>query len=83
MASSMNRQKRGRIKTDIFRRAKGWFGYQLKVKEEASRLLITVRKDDRNKVAILLNNEKLAVHPTISEADKDGFITLSYVLPQN
>ena len=46
------------------------------------RLLITVRKDDRNKVAILLNNEKLAVHPTVSEADKDGFITLSYVLPQ-
>ncbi|MEO5078998.1 DUF6805 domain-containing protein, partial [Bacteroides ovatus] len=47
-----------------------------------SRILITIRKDDRNKVAILLNNEKLAVHPTISEADKDGFITLSYVLPQ-
>ena len=52
------------------------------MKEEASRLLITVRKDDRNKVAILLNNEKLAIHPTVSEADKDGFITLSYVLPQ-
>lgn len=66
-----------------FRRAKGWFGYQLKVKEEASRILVTIRKDDRNKVAILLNNEKLAVNPTISEADKDGFITLSYVLPQN
>ena len=78
----MSRQKQGRIKTRHFRRAKGWFGYQLKVKEEASRLLITVRKDDRNKVAILLNNEKLAVHPTVSEADKDGFITLSYVLPQ-
>ena len=72
----------GTNKDRHFRRAKGWFGYQLKVKEEASRLLITVRKDDRNKVAILLNNEKLAVHPTISEADKDGFITLSYVLPQ-
>jgi hypothetical protein len=72
----------GTNKDRHFRRAKGWFGYQLKVKEEASRLLITVRKDDRNKVAILLNNEKLAVHPTVSEADKDGFITLSYVLPQ-
>ena len=65
-----------------FRRAKGWFGYQLTVKEEASRILITIRKDDRNKVAILLNNEKLAVNPMISEADKGGFITLSYVLPQ-
>ena len=72
----------GTNKDRHFRRAKGWFSYQLKVKEEASRLLITVRKDDRNKVAILLNNEKLAVHPTVSEADKDGFITLSYVLPQ-
>ena len=45
--------------------------------------MITVRKDDRTKQwAILLNNEKEAVNPTISEADKDGFITLSYVLPQ-
>ena len=63
----------GTNKDRHFRRAKGWFGYQLKVKEEASRILITIRKDDRNKVAILLNNEKLAIHPTISEADKDGF----------
>ena len=72
----------GTNKDRHFRRAKGWFGYQLKVKEEASRILITIRKDDRNKVAILLNNEKLAVNPMISEADKGGFITLSYVLPQ-
>ena len=72
----------GTDKDRHFRRAKGWFGYQLKVKEEASRLLITIRKDDRNKMAILLNNEKLAVKPTISEADKGGFITLSYALPQ-
>lgn len=37
---------------------------------------------DRHKVSILLNNEKLTVEPTISETDKDGFITLSYLLPQ-
>ena len=42
-----------------FRRAKGWFSYHLKVKKEAGRLMITIRKNDRNKVAILLNNEKL------------------------
>lgn len=65
-----------------FRRAKGWFSYNLKVKEEASRILITVQKADSNKVSILLNNEKLAVTPTISEADKNGFITLDYLLPQ-
>ena len=72
----------GTNKDRHFRRAKGWFSYNLKVKEEASRIMITVRKDERNKVTILLNNEKLAVNPTISEADKDGFTTLSWLLPQ-
>ena len=65
-----------------FRRAKGWFSYNLKVKEEAARLMITVRKEDHTKVAILLNNEKLTVSPTISKPDKEGFITICYSLPQ-
>lgn len=72
----------GTFKDRHFRRAKGWFSYHLKVKEEASRIMITLQKEDRNKVAILLDNEKLTASPTISEADKDGFITLSYPLPQ-
>jgi len=72
----------GTHKDRHFRRAKGWFSYNLKVKEEASQLMITVRQEDRNKAVILLNNEKLAVHPTISKADKDGFITLCYLLPR-
>lgn len=72
----------GTNKDRHFRRAKGWFSYNLKVKEEASRITITIQKNDRNKVTILLNNEKLAVNPTISETDKDGFITLSWLLPQ-
>ncbi len=65
-----------------FRRAKGWFSYNLKVKEEASQLMITVRKEDYTKVTILLNNEKLIVSPTISKPDKEGFITICYSLPQ-
>ena len=72
----------GTHKDRHFRRAKGWFSYNLKIKEEASQLMITVRQEDRNKAVILLNNEKLAVHPTISKADKDGFITLCYLLPR-
>ena len=72
----------GTDKDRHFRRAKGWFSYNLKVKEEASQLMITVRQEDRNKAVILLNNEKLTVHPTISKADKDGFITLCYLLPR-
>ncbi|MCE8950650.1 beta-L-arabinofuranosidase [Bacteroides thetaiotaomicron] len=72
----------GTDKDHHFRRAKGRFSYNLKVKEEASQLMITVRQEDRNKAVILLNNEKLTVHPTISKADKDSFITLCYLLPR-
>lgn len=72
----------GTNKDRHFRHAKGWFSYNLKVKEEASRIMITVQKEDRNKVAILLNNELLTTEPIISEADKDGFITFTYLLPQ-
>ena len=46
-----------------FRRAKGWFGYTLKTNKEASRLMITTRKNDPMKVVILLNNEKLTAAP--------------------
>lgn len=72
----------GTNKDRHFRRAKGWFSYHLKAKDEASHILIMLRKEDRNKVSILLNNEPLTVSPTVSETDKDGFITLSYPLPQ-
>lgn len=65
-----------------FRRAKGWFSYNLKVKEEASQLMITVQKEDYTKVAILLNYEKLIISPTISKPDKEGFITICYSLSQ-
>ena len=72
----------GTHKDRHFRRAKGWFSYNLKVKEEASRIMITIRKGDRNKTAILFNGEKLTTSPIIGEADKDGFITVCYSLPQ-
>ena len=44
--------------------------------------MITAQKEDRNKVVILFNGEKLSTNPVISEADKDGFITICYSLPQ-
>lgn len=65
-----------------FRKAKGWFSYQLKAKETAGELMITLQEKDGNKVAILIDNERLTVLPTISQADKDGFITASYRLPK-
>ncbi len=65
-----------------FRHAKGWFSYNLKVKEEASQLTVTMRKSDPMKLAITLNNEKLTVAPVISQPDKEGFITLCYPLPR-
>lgn len=72
----------GTHKDRHFRRTKKWFSYNLKVKKEASQLMLTIRKEDRNKTMILLNNERLPLTPTISKADKDGFITLNYLLPQ-
>ena len=78
----MRSSETGTHKDRHFRRAKGWFSYNLKIKEEASQLMITVRQEDRNKAVILLNNEKLTVHPTVSKADKDGFIRLCYLLPR-
>ena len=72
----------GTHKDRHFRRAKKWFSYNLKVKKEASQLMLTIRKEDRNKTMILLNNERLTLTPTISKADKDGFITLNNLLPQ-
>ena len=72
----------GTHKDRHLRRAKKWFSYNLKVKKEASQLMLTIRKEDRNKTMILLNNERLTLTPTISKADKDGFITLNYLLPQ-
>ena len=72
----------GTNKDRHFRRAKGWFSYQLKVKEEVNLLTITVLKNDRNKMAVLLNDKELTSSPSISDADKNGFITLSYPLPQ-
>ena len=72
----------GTHKDRHFRRAKKWFSYNLKVKKEASQLMLTIRKEDRNKTMILLNNERLTLTPTISKADKDGFITLCYLLPR-
>lgn len=72
----------GTNKNYHFRRAKGWFSYELKVKEEASRIMIKVQQNDRNKVSILLNNEPLTVRPTVGEADAEGFVTLTYLLPQ-
>ena len=77
-----DKSETGTHKDRHFRRAKGWFSYNLKVKEEASRIMITTQKEDRNKVVILFNGEKLSTNPVISEADKDGFITICYSLPQ-
>lgn len=64
-----------------FRKAKGWFSYQLKAKEEATQLTLILDENDKNRVSILLNNEIVKESPTISQADKNGFITVCYTLP--
>lgn len=70
----------GTNKDRHFRRTKGWFSYQLKIKEATSKLMITTQKSDLNKMAILINSNQMTAEPTISEADKEGFVTLCYPL---
>lgn len=72
----------GTDKDRHFRRAKGWFSYNLKVKETAGQLMITTRKEDGMKAAIFLDDERLTASPVISQSDKEGFVTSTYSLPR-
>lgn len=72
----------GTDKDRHFRRAKGWFSYNLKVKETAGQLMITTRKEDSMKAAIFLDDERLTASPVISQPDKEGFVTSTYSLPR-
>lgn len=72
----------GTDKDRHFRRAKGWFSYELKVKEAASQLVLTLKPGDKNRLAIQLDDQPLTTSPTISEANKDGFVTATYALPK-
>lgn len=66
-----------------FRFAKGWFGYELKIKEDvASSLIIVLNKKDRPAdTKILIDGKEITVQPLIDDLD-ENFITLTYSFPK-
>lgn len=65
-----------------FRMAKGWFGYDLNMKEEGSSLLLVLHKgDNKPETSISIDDKKIDVSPSIVNLD-ENFITWIYELPE-
>lgn len=65
-----------------FRSAKGWFGYELKVRDQASSLWIVLHKKDRpESTRIFIGDTELTSTPEVKEIN-ENFIALTYQLPQ-
>ncbi|NDV66198.1 glycoside hydrolase family 127 protein [Bacteroides sp. 224] len=65
-----------------FRSAKGWFGYELKVKDTAESIALVLHKKDRNPdTRILINDVEIVSEPSTSDID-ENFIRVMYKLPQ-
>ncbi len=68
-----------------FRRAAGWFSYDLKVKEgTATQLMLLTVKNNRVPTAITVNGQLLTAKPVTADAsgDKEGLETATYTLPE-
>lgn len=63
-----------------FRRAKGWFSYELNNKEEGNTLYIVVNKQDTGKMKVLLNGEELIRKKQPCVTDDNRFSTYVYLL---
>lgn len=65
-----------------FRLAKGWFSYELKVKEEASSVMLVLHKgDNKPETNIYIGDKQLKSTPTVADLD-ENFITWIYELPE-
>ena len=65
-----------------FRKADGWFSYELKLNRDANVLSLLLHKSDVKPFDVLLNGILLQSE-TISEHDLDGFITILYPISSN
>lgn len=63
-----------------FRRAKGWFSYELKNKAEGKSLLITIRKNDSARMKVILDHQILSKQ--IAPTEDGEFMTLVYPLKE-
>ena len=65
-----------------FRKADGWFSYELKIKDSASEVALKLHQSDVRPFGLLFNGELLQAQP-MESADADGFITAIYPIPNN
>ncbi len=63
-----------------FRKATGWFSYELKMNDEAKQIALTLHQEDNAPFTLLLNDTVLA-HFDCSQPDEEGFITQTYPIP--
>ena len=71
------RSETGNLNNKHFRKAEGWFSYEIKNEEPASYLTLIQRKDEKNESVIYLNNEELKVKPLVKTID-EVFVRLFY-----
>lgn len=65
-----------------FRTAKGWFSYELKVKEPASSFMLVLHKgDNKPETKIYIGDKEISSLPTIANLD-ENFVTWIYELPE-
>lgn len=65
-----------------FRTARGWFSYELKVKEEASALMLVLsKKEGRPHTLLTINDKEVTATPVTNDLN-ENFITLTYELPE-
>jgi len=70
----------GDINNRHFRKARGWFGYRMKIEEPASYLAIVQHKNEANRSLILIDDKELKGEPKV-EPIGDDFVRLTYALP--
>ena len=66
-------------KDERFRVARGWFSYNMKVKEKANKLRITVKTGEEKATIISVANAPLYKEPQVRQS-ADGFTILEYEL---
>ncbi len=74
------------IQNDLhYRRASGWFSYDLKVKEgTATQLMLTTVKNNKVQTTITINGQQLSGNPVIADvvASEGALETATYTLPE-
>lgn len=65
-----------------FRRAKGWFSYELSTKEKGQILYILVSKEDKGQMKVLLNGQELTRQKVTFTTENQPFHMLTYRLEQ-